>query len=156
MFELSDGSDVDDQETREGIIKTAYQTVGPFVPPTPTDEDIDEQLRQLEIEDGDEDAEDPDTQYSDYGQEEDEDEEHAEQRERDQQAIIDEREAQAEFESSLPQLCECGKLAQDCEIEHPITLTAPTSAKFGDLVYWHQRAAALVPGRDIIVTTARK
>ena len=140
----------------KGIIKTAYQTVGPFVPPTPTDEDIDEQLRQLEIEDGDEDAEDPDTQYSDYGQEEDEDEEHAEQRERDQQAIIDEREAQAEFESSLPQLCECGKLAQDCEIEHPITLTAPTSAIFGDLVYRHQRATELSPDSDIIVTTASK
>jgi hypothetical protein len=42
------------------------------------------------------------------------------------------------------------------EKDETITLTAPPSTPFGDLVYWHQRASKLAPGRDIIVTTARK
>jgi hypothetical protein len=76
MFKLNDGNDIDDQETRDGIVARAYRKAGPFVPPPPTNE--------------------------------------------------------------------------------PVTLTAPPSTPFGDLVYWHQRASKLAPGRDIIVTTARK
>jgi hypothetical protein len=76
MFELNDGNDIDDRQTRDGIVALAYRKAGPFVPAPPTDETI--------------------------------------------------------------------------------TLTAPPSTPFGDLVYWHQRASKLAPGRDIIVTTARK
>lgn len=38
--------------------------------------------------------------------------------------------------------------------QRPVTLTAPPSTPFGDLVYWHQRATELAPSRDIIVTTS--
>ena len=40
MFELSDGSDVDDPKIRDEIIGEAYQKAGPFVP-TPNVEKFD-------------------------------------------------------------------------------------------------------------------
>lgn len=66
-------------------------------------------------------------------------------------AILEEMKADGE---PSPLHCQCGKHYQDCDGDHPITITAPPQTTFGDLVYWHQRASNLSPGRDIIATTS--
>jgi hypothetical protein len=127
MFKLNDGNDIDDRETRDGIVARAYRKAGPFVPdvwnPVPRFERINAGI-----------CPDCDERLNDNGYC-----------------------AHCHIVPALDPDFQRWLAAQPITpTDETITLTAPPSTPFGDLVYWHQRASKLAPGRDIIVTTARK
>ena len=63
--------------------------------------------------------------------------------------MFNEAEAQAEYESGLPQLCECGRLFQDCSCLAPAKISAPAGCT-DDLGYWLQRAQTLL-GKSVVI-----
>jgi hypothetical protein len=140
MFKLNDGNDIDDRETRDEMISEAYRKAGPFVPKSPSEKiEIDPRITQADIKFL---AMSPDERY----------------RHLMAQGHAFPTRAQCTDESVIKWFNKLGPIGQERLrlATQPIALTAPPSTPFGDLVYWHRRATELAPGRDIIVTTARK